>query len=235
MHIAKIFCGFTFTKNGAYYLVSAPADCDLEDFMQQNPSNPRPDHVNFTWLLAQFRGLANALHAIHTGIPGKFVAHRDIKPANILVFTDPNSSTRDKVLKVSDWGSAISDLHEPNTEPGSPRSCTHVGPPYYAPECRNDGMSSRKHDVWSLGCVLLEVLIWWLKGWEYLVEWRVRRNEGNEEGFWKDGKDELLDQVEDELEWLQKNGFPNTRRVVAEMQRFEEGKRLTAEEVARRI
>ncbi|KAH7084965.1 kinase-like domain-containing protein [Paraphoma chrysanthemicola] len=230
-----MFTRFTFTKNGAYYLVSEPTDCNFEDFMQQNPTTPRPDLIKLSWLLAQFRGLANALQAIHTGIPGKSVAHRDIKPANILVFTDRNSSTGSKVLKITDWGSATSEPHQPNTALGSPRSCTNVDPPYYAPECSDGGTSLRKHDIWSLGCVLLEALIWWNKGWGYLVDWREQRNEENEEGFWKYGKDELLDQVEDELEWLVKNGFGKMRRVIAGMLRFEEEKRLTAEEVARRV
>lgn len=71
--------------------------------------------------------------------------HRDIKPENILV--------KDNLLKLADFGSVrrINTKH-PYTEYISTRW-------YRAPECLlTDGYYSYPMDLWSIGCVMFEII-----------------------------------------------------------------------------
>jgi eukaryotic-like serine/threonine-protein kinase len=87
-------------------------------------------------------GVLDALTYAH----GFRIVHRDIKPANILVTTNGG-------LKVTDFG--ISRLAVPDTK----QSAVLLGTPgYMAPEqCRGEAVDGRC-DLFSLGCVLFELL-----------------------------------------------------------------------------
>jgi len=73
------------------------------------------------------------------------IFHRDVKPENILI--------KDEVLKLADLGSCRGIYSKPPfTEYISTRW-------YRAPECLlTDGYYSFKMDVWSIGCVMFEVM-----------------------------------------------------------------------------
>ncbi|KAF2635939.1 hypothetical protein P280DRAFT_167821 [Massarina eburnea CBS 473.64] len=52
---------------------------------------------------------------------------------------------------------------------------TKSGTPIYrAPESLN-GATSRPYDMWSLGCVYLELLVWFVEGYDELVNFRTSR------------------------------------------------------------
>jgi serine/threonine protein kinase len=101
------------------------------------------------------RTVANALHVAHQ----EGIVHRDLKPANIFLTEDPEapSGLRAKVL---DFGIAKLMREE------KPRSVkTHSGavigtPRYMSPEqCRNARMVDARADVYSLGCILYEMVL----------------------------------------------------------------------------
>ena len=82
------------------------------------------------------------------------LVHRDIKPANVLLDVD-DSDPYDTVLQLADFGLA----REASLFNGSPYICTRN---YRPPEVIVNGAASTaadpKVDVWSVGCVLFEML-----------------------------------------------------------------------------
>jgi hypothetical protein len=93
------------------------------------------------------RDIAGALDATHAS----GLVHRDVKPANILVTGDDGQGH----AYLSDFGvtkrvSAAGDLTRTGTWVGTPD--------YLAPEQIQDGQVDARTDVYSLGCVLYEML-----------------------------------------------------------------------------
>jgi serine/threonine protein kinase len=94
--------------------------------------------------LAYARQIAGALHAIH----GAGILHRDLKPANIM-FRDQDS------LALIDFGLAKEmRLHAAITGTGQ-----IFGTPYYmSPEQGHAEPTDERSDLYSLGCILYEML-----------------------------------------------------------------------------
>jgi len=88
------------------------------------------------------RGLLKGLNYLHTHNPP--VVHRDLKGANVLVDLH-------FCMKLADFGCSKRDL--------STMSLTTVGSlPWVAPEVlQQEGGHGRKADIWSLGCVVVEM------------------------------------------------------------------------------
>ena len=146
------------------------------------------------WLLEQLDGLASALKQIHylSDPPNPYVSnlrqqnlqppspavsgmqkagwHHDIKLANILYFrdTDPPRGT----LRISDWGSGkVHTFRSGSVNTRSPNGTLSYEPP----EVLEIGATSRPYDVWSLGCVFLELLVWVAWGCDGVQEFSTRR------------------------------------------------------------
>src|SRR5262249_38055770 len=100
------------------------------------------------------RQIAAALAAAHE----KGVIHRDLKPENVLLVPDPETPSGERA-KVLDFG--IAKVMEPaagevlKTTPGAILGT----PTYMSPEqCRGVGNVTEKSDVYSLGCMLYQML-----------------------------------------------------------------------------
>ncbi|KAI1815225.1 HET-domain-containing protein [Poronia punctata] len=94
--------------------------------------------------------------------------HGDLKPDNILVFEEKDRWLG--VLKISDLG--LAKKHEFVTEvrPGA-TATRHTTLHYEAPEALVNPTGrprSRRYDIWSMGCIILESIIWLLYGYEEL-------------------------------------------------------------------
>lgn len=132
------------------------------------------------WLCEQLIGLASALQSIHEADQNKkgeklFGRHGDLKPENILWFpSDGNdASLGHGTLKIADLGLTRFSHTE---EPQSVGDSIPFTAAYRPPELDDvEGHISRSYDIWSLGCVYLEVLIWYLQGKESLDEFRRQR------------------------------------------------------------
>ncbi len=86
---------------------------------------------------------ARALHAAHE----QGVIHRDVKPANLMV-------TPDGRVKVTDFGIARPDDHEPLTATGQVMGTAH----YLAPELARGRAATPASDIYALGVVMYECL-----------------------------------------------------------------------------
>jgi serine/threonine-protein kinase len=86
---------------------------------------------------------ARALHAAHM----RGVVHRDVKPANLMV-------TPDHRVKVTDFGIARPQDHEPLTATGQVMGTAH----YLAPELARGHEATPLSDVYALGVVIYECL-----------------------------------------------------------------------------
>jgi serine/threonine protein kinase len=176
------------------------ADCSLKEIFQQE--NPKRDPFFVIWILNQLSGLAEGLHAIHGDTATDLVSsslslqqtqntkvigyHHDLTPANILLRKDKeNADTPFNEMEeqfgrfqLSDFG--LARFREPDT--GSKSLNIKGTQTYAAPESRlrNVGQS-RSYDIWSFGCIILETMVWLMRGPSGREEFRDRRYEKDPE------------------------------------------------------
>ncbi|KAF2688470.1 kinase-like protein [Lentithecium fluviatile CBS 122367] len=185
----------TFRYHDHYHLIFPWAKYDLLGYWEHENPNPEKNAETTLWFAEQCRGLADALYKIHHWMtrsesalhdqgpnpPTKterlraintsqecakltlqlFGRHGDIKPQNILWF--PNEGLG--ILKITDFGSAHFSTRESDPAQGdSSPSFTRL---YRAPEDDLPNLVlTPSYDIWSLGCVYLEFVTWFLGGWK---------------------------------------------------------------------
>lgn len=137
-HLVEIIGSYT-DPTFAALIMSPIADCDLSEFLKKiAPNNSRRRSTMRTF----FGCLATALSYLH----GKRIRHRDLKPSNILVH-GPN-------VLITDFGSPRDCNETRSTTEGRPIGTTAK---YNAPEVADHAERSFSADIWSLGCVFLEM------------------------------------------------------------------------------
>ena len=110
-----------------------------------------PDWPRVGWLGAQ---IASVLQAAHE----KGIVHRDLKPDNVFL-TQSRASNQPVTVKVLDFGIA-----KLRSAPAHAARLTGTGmllgtPLYMSPEqCRGNGSIDERSDIYSLGCMLFEML-----------------------------------------------------------------------------
>lgn len=113
----------------------------------------REERLDVDKMIEIFVQVADALHHAHA----KGIVHRDLKPNNILLVRNPSGKLTVKVL---DFGIAkIIMASGGATTQGMTQEQQVLGSPFYmSPEqCRADKLDARA-DIYSLGCVMFEVL-----------------------------------------------------------------------------
>lgn len=102
----------------------------------------------------------------------RYGIHGDIKPENILVFYDsPGEMPR---WVISDFG--LCEFHSRESRSQMQVRIAGHSPTYRAPEADIDTVRSTCYDVWCLGCVFLQNIIWILKGWEGVESFSEERS-----------------------------------------------------------
>ncbi|KAI9765554.1 MAG: hypothetical protein M1839_005420 [Geoglossum umbratile] len=175
IHCIELIGSYTDPKHFAF-IMSPVADWNMTTYMSL-----AADSADKRSLLRTFFGcLANGLQYIH----GSKIRHRDIKPENVLI-------QGDRVL-LSDFGIALDweHLSRSTTTADSAKS-----PIYCAPEVAQYQKRNSSSDIWSLGCVFLE-MITVLKG-EKIAVMRT---------FFKDRNDHYRfhGNIEATKEWIEK-------------------------------
>lgn len=167
---------------------------NLRQFWENIPG-PK-DKKDMLWAWKQIEGLSDGLSKLH----GKGTRHGDLKPENILHF-GVAGRTITGILAIADVG--IAKFHADETAKrqaeGKPTTNKYATWGYAPPKTdfgtsKNDQQISRKYDSWSLGCILLEFIIWLLRGSDGLSSFK---DEGHgatpplrKSSFWIEGHNE---------------------------------------------
>jgi serine/threonine protein kinase len=189
-----------------FYLLFSFADGNLRQFWRvQNPHSDNGQYGIFSrWVAQQCQGLANALRILHDlrEVEGErppaaedqddpyYGIHGDIKPANLLWYKrwDGYTDTPHElgVIQLADFG--ISTVH--HTESRSDVKLGAHTKTYRPPEVELGETVGRSFDIWGLGCVFLEFLLWLVKDntektANEFISARKRKNK-NEDGLKQD-------------------------------------------------
>ncbi|KAK9414556.1 putative Protein kinase domain-containing protein [Seiridium unicorne] len=118
------------------------------------------DQALLSWIVSQISGLVEGITLLH-GEHDEGIRHGDLKPENILVFS--NNTDAWGTLVIADVG--LAKFHATYTRERYDPTTTRSGSRRYEPpEVQEGGKFSRRYDMWSLGCILLEFVIWALLG-----------------------------------------------------------------------
>lgn len=186
-----------FQRGGSYYLVFEWADGLSLQYHWKKIGKPKLSAELIKCVLVQLRGLADALSKIHgsgreepqTSKSGNW-RHGDIKPDNILRFNCGPQGMELGTLRIADLG--LAKYHtEATKDRQMPTEMRYGTVNYEGPEAHGYvaklNPRSRRYDVWSMGCVTLEFIIWLLHGYEGLENFRNEplSNPKTETNFYK--------------------------------------------------
>lgn len=145
-HLIQIYWSYTCGETLGMLLTPVASDGDLKAYLQMVQTMDKPlTPEQYSILGRSFGCLASGLAFVHS----HKVRHKDIKPANILI--------HEGQMIISDFGIALD-------ASGEDAATTTTGPPgaftdrYRAPEVAMHEPRNRKSDVFSLGCVFLEIM-----------------------------------------------------------------------------
>ncbi len=217
----------TWTQNSRYYMLFPYAQCNLREYMRWKHFGA-PSKENIMWFLEQFRGLAEALKGIHdlssgfsppTGsklpVPSspssefrKSAWHHDLKPENILLYKV--SGSHKGTFQIADFGSGkVHTYRSGSVNTQSPNGTLTYEPP----EAAKEGKTSRPYDMWSLGCVFLELLAWAIWGYgpvEKFARERVAKrfpdsqiNKMQDDCFWQMAENGTITLRAAVVKWMQ--------------------------------
>ncbi|KAF1850801.1 kinase-like protein, partial [Cucurbitaria berberidis CBS 394.84] len=193
-HLTRLLATYTHRKH--LHLVFPYATGDLHNFWYDHfpkPTEALRNHRFVRWMSKQLVGIAQALHTIHHCDVQEFVTdhssidaakthgrHGDLKPENILWFPHESSGSEEDffgVLKISDFGFA--EFHSPLSLSVEASGVGGITPTYKAPEFDMNRISP-KYDIWSLGCIILQFVVWYLRGWDGVERFsKTRMDESN--------------------------------------------------------
>ncbi|KAF5597145.1 serine threonine kinase [Fusarium pseudocircinatum] len=201
-HLVKAILACTRGKQALFFFPWAKGG-DLYKFLKTNSTEGMAAII---WMLDQMVGLSSALSLL----ADKGYRHGDLKPANILLFPEKSGRSR---LKITDVG--LSKLHILATSRrlnGTTAKATtrRYSPPEFDLLFDDDGEPvedsddiklSRKFDIWSLGCVFIEFLIWAKLGRQEYKEFD--RSMKSHRRFWNSAQEDIDTKVKDRIQNLE--------------------------------
>ncbi|KAK0763518.1 hypothetical protein N5P37_002895 [Trichoderma harzianum] len=175
-HLIKLLLSYQIEDG--LHMIFPWADGNLAKFWKKYPS--KPSGKDSLWLIQQCFGLSDGLSMVHgynQRLPGygheEDIAdmdaanrgrHGDIKPENILFFLEPKSDRG--LLVVSDF--TLMRFHSDDTINKTVANMVGFSTAYCPPEVQHgsDIFVDQKYDIWTLGCVYLEFITWYLLGYD---------------------------------------------------------------------
>ena len=138
------------------------------------------------WIEYQTEGLLFGVYVLHLANS----CHGDLKPDNILVFRR-KTLAMDAFqwhLRIADFG--LARVFEHGTQSRKHTMMMSGAQRYEPPEANRDHPDSdkprsRQYDIWSLGCIFLELIIWKCFERKGLKEFNERLGDRRVEKFWK--------------------------------------------------
>ncbi|OTB15860.1 hypothetical protein K445DRAFT_300642 [Daldinia sp. EC12] len=187
-HLVRLLA--TYSHGGYYHLIFPWAQGNLKDFWSIH-SKPDKTYELLLWIADQCKGIAAGLNMIHKDDFGKRSLtpeettkgrHGDIKPENILWFQDTEDKIRPWMgtLKISDFG--LTRWHRDKSNRIVYINGVRASPTYRAPESDLTQEIFQPWDIWTLACVYLEFLTWYLCGWDEGVD-EFSRQRADESSF----------------------------------------------------
>ena len=145
----------------ALHLVFPWAAINMFDWMRS--STPTKYHQGLEdplrrkeYLYHTIMSLISAVSYLHSEIDGTFTSHHDLKPQNILLLGDR--------WTVSDLGmTRLRSLNKGSQTERNLGTPTYQPPEYGEKDVRRHG---RSFDIWSLGCIIVELALLMVYGWE---------------------------------------------------------------------
>jgi len=183
-HLVQLLATYEERNNGlkCYHLIFPWANGNLRDFWERT-KRPERGRERSAWIAEQCLGIGKALHKIHAYEPSysnshgspavagepMMKRHGDIKPENIVCFG--------RTLALSDFG-PTSARKAVTTSASQQYTLLAVSLTYRAPEGENQTRRvSPAWDIWTLGCVYLEFLVWYLQGWDAVNAFTKKRKD----------------------------------------------------------
>lgn len=167
----------TFQRDEYFFIFPWAEGGDLREFWKTYDRSKLHESKLIQWTLEQIHGLSRALVDLHDfkSPSGQelFGRHGDLKPENMLLFGSKGELGH---IQIADLG--LGKFHHQATgdrQGGTEtESCTRM---YESPESDTESTQprSRKYDVWSLGCIFLEFVIWALRGFDGVEEFKRHR------------------------------------------------------------
>ena len=156
-HLIKPICGY---QNGQDRCLMFPwaEGGNLGGYWKEFPLQAR-NRSHVLWQFRQFVGICSALKELHN----RNVRHGDLKPENILWFEPKNNGG---TLQIADLGLATFHKKEQDTNDHQgmptqiPPGTSRYEPPEMDGKRNSQDPRSRQYDIWSLGCIVFELLLW---------------------------------------------------------------------------
>lgn len=163
----------TYVHDGTYNLLFWPADTDMDRFLLQESRIGKFEENRS--IIKEIQGLSSGLRHLHffelsstEASTLLYGTHQDIKPKNILI--------RGSDFILADFG--LSRLKP--VEEGSQTTWKNATYEYGAPECEDvdswkQEQIGRALDIWSLGCIISELMIYMRNGSRGIQNFRYDR------------------------------------------------------------
>ncbi|KAK1749723.1 hypothetical protein QBC47DRAFT_311471 [Echria macrotheca] len=145
------------------FLFPFAEDGNLRQHWQKADPGLKLGSRQLEWTLRQLAGLAEAVQALHK----ENCRHGDLKPENILCFRKGKDGVAVHAVcfVIADVG--LAKMHNDITALRDGKTTTMGRTMMYSPpelEFRKDTPRSRLFDIWSLGCIFLECVVWLVYG-----------------------------------------------------------------------